>query len=222
MNANIIHPSFRRALALLALVAILGCDSDQNRGQGQKYAGSRTFQDKDGYQHATWVDQEETDKRLKRLSEIEGLKTLSLTRTDATDKGLEDIGDISDLEIIHFNRCPRITNKGLAHLADATKVEFVVLVGTKVTDAGLVHLQKMKLKILTVDGIGASGLGQLANQKSLQRLDLINCAIDENGVKALVKLHALENLSLYSCEIPDVLIDRLRLALPLCKVDVGP
>ena len=213
---------FSHAFACLVLIALVGCDGEQMGRRPQKYAGAHTREDRGGYQHAEWVDTEETDKWLKRLSEIEGLKTLSLTRTDATDAGLVDIGDLSDLEIIHFNRCPGITDKGLSHLATATKVEFVVLVGTKVSDVGLMHLKDMKLQVLTVDGIGDAGLGRLTNQKALHRLDLLNCSIHEAGVEALMKMRALRNLSLYSCEIPDVLIDRLRLALPLCKVDVGP
>ena len=67
---------------------------------------------------------------------------LSLSGSKVTDAGMATIAQFKDLEYLGLAQTA-ITDAGLAHLSGLEKLSYLDLTGTAVTDAGLVHLAKL-------------------------------------------------------------------------------
>jgi len=83
-----------------------------------------------------------------------------------------------------------ITDVGLAHLVNLTKLKKLYLGRTRLGDAGLVHLQRMtRLGILSLDQtqVGDTGLIYLRELKSLWSLNLKNTMVTDAGIRELRK-----------------------------------
>ena len=88
---------------------------------------------------------------------------LNLRGTKVTDAGLAHLANIKSLTQLHLERTA-VTDAGLAHLSGLENLEYLNLYGTQITDAGLAHLQNLKkLKKLYVwqTGVTKAGAEQL-------------------------------------------------------------
>jgi hypothetical protein len=98
---------------------------------------------------------------------------------------------------LFFTSCPRLTDAGLAHLADMPNVERLGLVeeggGMVITDAGLAHVARMKqLKSLLIIGmprITDAGLAHLHTLSNLETFILHRTGVTPAGLQDL--MHAL-------------------------------
>ena len=90
-----------------------------------------------------------------------------------------------------------LTDAGLRHLRGLSNVQKIWLNGTKITDSGLAHLK---------------GLA------SLKELGLFETDITDAGLEHLHGLSNLEDLIVEQTKVTDAGVDKLKTALPDCKV----
>lgn len=118
----------------------------------------------------------------------------------------------------------RVTDAGMVYLEAFGKLHILELDSTQVTDVGLTSLKEMtQLRVLTLrdTAITNAGLTHLRNLKGLVHLDLGNTHVTDEGLSSLVGLAALERLDLDGTDVTKDGVDRLRRALPNAEVN-GP
>jgi signal transduction histidine kinase len=100
-----------------------------------------------------------------------------------------------------------VTDRDLGYLVEALdNLRFLSLAGTRVTDAGLAHVKRLKgLQELHLDGtaISDAGLALLADLQGIQILDLKDTAVTDAGLACLKSLHQLRGLYLTRTRITD-------------------
>ena len=97
---------------------------------------------------------------------------------------------------VHLGANLRAVAAGLVHLKSLTKLEWLDLNRTGVTDAGLVHLKgltKLKILLLNDTGVTDAGLVHLKGLTPLRELYLDNTSVTDSAVAELKK--ALPNLT---------------------------
>lgn len=188
-----------------------------------------------------------TDAGLKDLAAVPGLKRLEL-RGDHSEAALADLARIPALEHLRLESI-RATKTGLKHLAGAPKLRHLGLSGTS-SDADLAGLAGAPaletlvlfnfnvspsgdglkaladlpaLKDLSLSGLDVkdSHLRHLAGVKSLRKLNLGAINLTDAAVPELAKLTWLEELTLSGGRFTKDGVEKLRQALPRCKVQ-GP
>ena len=199
---------------------LCGCEATDQAAPGAKYAGPGVTHDPDCSHHASYENSENTDeKQLKLLKGIGELVTLTLSNTDATDHGLKYLtATLPHLREIHMTGCPGITDNGIEFLKGAQSLVELTLIGTKVTEQGLEHLQELRLRKLRMDGLGDAGLESLKKCQHLESLELIHARVSDAGVRSLAEFPQLQFLLLLDCEISEPVFERLKQALPNCKI----
>ena len=104
------------------------------------------------------------------------------------------------------------------------EIEYVWLSNTRVTDAGLAHLQGlMGLKILSLHStqVTDAGLAHLKGLTGLQILWLNGTQVTDAGLAHLQSLTGLRWLILTKTKVTDAGVAKLRQALPGCQI-TGP
>ena len=101
----------------------------------------------------------------------------------------------------------------------------LTLGGTKVTDAGLVHLAQLtKLKIIRLSktAITDAGMNALAKCKQLEKIDISQTKISSPGVKELAVLPRLKSLNLYLTFVTNSGLDSLPATIEWLNLDKCP
>ncbi len=117
----------------------------------------------------------------------------------------------------------RGTDQDLRRLRWLPNLRQVVLTGDKVRDSWFEHVsQLVELNTLTVNRapITAAAAGHLAPLQALKLLELKYVPIGDEAVNDLAKLAAMDTMKLYGTEISPAGGERLRLALPLARIDL--
>ena len=115
----------------------------------------------------------------------------------------------------------RITDAGLVHLKGLTKLELLYLVDTQITDAGLVNLKgltKLELLFLFDTQITDAGLVNLKDLTKLECLYLFASQITDAGLAHLRDLTNLEELGLDQTQVTNKGVTKLQEALPNCSI----
>jgi hypothetical protein len=163
---------------------------------------------------------------LASLRHLTGLEQLSFSDAPIQDAGLASIRDLPQLQGLWFNRCPGITDQGVAHVRGLKNLKFLGLnredyseLGEKrITDAGLEHLRRLTgLETLELHGqqITDAGLERLKNLSRLQQLSLSGEGITDAGLKHLEGLQQLRNLHLFQTRVTPAGIAALKARLPM-------
>jgi hypothetical protein len=126
-----------------------------------------------------------SDEGLRHLSRFPGLEELSLggPRSPITDRGLEVLGELSNLTRFWMVWAPLISDRGVANLAGCEQLEIVDLMGTQTGDgaiaaiAGKRRLRKLATGRLVTDA-GAARLNELARFTTWQG-DVIKCDLGD-------------------------------------------
>lgn len=178
------------------------------------------------------------------LGSLSQLQSLTLSSTLAT---AEDVAYIADLPLrkLKINYCPRVnddvseslrrlkslqelnieeTNVGdetamaVGSLTDLRKLD---LTGTRITDVGAEHLAKLtKLRQLHLSEtrVTDSGAKFLVNLSELELLYLERTELTDSCIESLATLRSLKFLGLSNTHLTDAGFDRLKSALPNCRV----
>jgi hypothetical protein len=126
------------------------------------------------------------------------------------------------VELVSVCDIPEFGDDWMPRLARLGRLRSVLLCGTGVTDAGLVHLQDLgQLECLNLQGskVSDAGLEHLKKLTTLRFLYLDRTAVTDAG---LVHLHGLADLrcvSVTETGISDRGVEQLEQALPNCDVD---
>ena len=99
-------------------------------------------------------------------SDLQLLKTLDVAGRGITDRGLEAIAGLANLQELELD-APNVTDAGMAHLRSLSNLKRLEIKRSQLTDAGLNHLAALKsLKVLDVNksAVTPSGLNKLARQ----------------------------------------------------------
>lgn len=178
-----------------------------------------------------------TDDDAQVLGELQQLESIKIGSNRLTDAGMAALAELRDMEMVDI-RAPHVTDLGFAALplgpklwglqltgtsvgdatlqrlaAGAPGLHVVDLSQTKVTNAGLVHLQSLyQLSDVALSGTAVtdSGLAAIAQIKGLQSLDLSNTQVTDEGVALLASLPHLESLVLSNTQVTDRAIDALK------------
>jgi hypothetical protein len=108
----------------------------------------------EGKQNVRWLELRQTKVTNEGLRHLRGmgLEALDLSTTHIGDAGLAALGELDfpelkTLALEHLN----VTDEGIAHLAHFKSLEFLSIADTKVTKAGIKHLQ-LKIPSCTILG----------------------------------------------------------------------
>lgn len=154
---------------------------------------------------------------LEKLTKVE---ILDLGATDLTDAGLKPLAQLPALRTLIL-RDSRFTDAGLEHLAAIANLRQLDLTRNRISDKGMPALARMtQLESLTIDygEINDKGFNQLSNLHALQALSVDSTHITDAAVATLTQFTALRELNLYHTHVTKEALERLRSALPNCRI----
>jgi hypothetical protein len=158
------------------------------------------------------------------FTELEQLSFMSGT-TDASFKHAAEFNKLPKLSRGSFYNT-QMTDNGMQHLEDWTRVRHLFFNGGAFTDKGLEHLTNLKeleslfilgdeIGILPITDKGLTHVGKMAN---LKKLHLIGIPITDAGLENLQDLTNLERLSIRRTNVTENGLHSLCKALPNCLV----
>jgi hypothetical protein len=120
------------------------------------------------------------------------------TKDAVSDAGLRHVAGLAELEYLAFSAGhPHVTDASAEYIGKCRQLETLDLSGTRITDVGL---------------------RQLRGLSRLRKLKLSGTKINDAAILHLARLSSLEVLTLQSTHITNEGMQKLRLALPNCKV----
>lgn len=125
------------------------------------------------------------------------------------------------VELVSVCDIPEFGDDWMPRLTRLRRLRSVVLCGTGVTDAGLVHLQDLgQLECLNLQGskVTDAGLEHLQKLTTLRFLYLDRTAVTDAGLVHLHGLADLRRVSVTETGITDRGVEQLEQALPNCEV----
>jgi len=147
-----------------------------------------------------------TDAGLVHLSTLTELKQLGLYRTCITDDGLKHLSGLTNIEGLSLNGT-KITGEGFAYLNKLTPLRALELSDVALTGAGLANLKPWleTFENLIIDGtkISDADLIHLADLKAIKYINLGNTSITDAGLVHIAKLQSLEYVYLNNAKITD-------------------
>jgi len=146
-----------------------------------------------------------TDEGLEHIGKMHAVEVLHLRDTKVTDAGLAHLGKLKALRRLNL-RGTQVTGRGLQHLKELANLEFLGLDATPTDDAGLAHLGKLSSLVyvsLEDTEISDAGLAQLKGLTAPKELYLSNTSITDDGLVHLKALAKLDELHLDNTAVTD-------------------
>lgn len=163
-----------------------------------------------------------TPEGLSVISEIRGLRDLSLSRMDGlTDGHLPLVADMLALRHLNLMGTP-LTDEGIAALTGMPALEEIGLQGPGITDRSAYLLSGMPSLVTFLNvqtNLTDVGVEYLARHGGLRRLWLSGRAITDQSFDSLAGMKSLKELALMTTSVRGETVNRLRQALPECSVD---
>jgi Leucine-rich repeat (LRR) protein len=219
-------------LAVMALAALFNADV----AAAVEKQGGTVVRDKAGQiveisLARTWAN----DADVERLTEVKTLKRLDLSLTYVSDRGLERVRRLEQLEDLNLYAAEFITDAALAFLRGHRQLKTLNLRGTDVTDTSLAYIAALpNLKALDISftQITDVGLEHLAALALLEDLNLGGNKISGVGLHVLKLLPKLKKLSFYGIQrrnagwcwapvVTDLELDTISLLAGLEDLNVG-
>jgi Flp pilus assembly protein TadD len=190
------------AVALIGLGGFVAVRTVLDRNQ-PPVAGPRTTLDSER-RAVEWVysvgGSVNDTKRMDQLAEPWAVRTVYLHRDrcdgKVTDAGLAQLEWLPDLDTLNLGGA-KIDGSGLAHLRESKRLKWLSLECTQVDDAGAVNL---------------------AGFTDLTYLNLLCTPVTDATVDVLMKLPRLEMVVVSGTKMTEAGIDKVRAALPSCRV----
>ncbi len=139
------------------------------------------------------------------------LSTIIITGGNFTDKGVNEIVNISTLEYLGLHHL-KITGAQFHTASHLKKLQFLDLSHTKITNRGLEKLSAIPNLIylnLSHTCVNSAGLPHILNFQKLRRLNINNLPLSPESISCLAKMKKLYALSLQGASITDALIEQL-------------
>jgi serine/threonine protein kinase len=137
------------------------------------------------------------DEDFSRIDRLSFLTTLIANETSFGDAEMDRLGELPRLQKVYLSQT-KITNHGLDDLTRYPLLEVLHVSHTAVSDAGLKSLKAWPL---------------------MQQLFLVGCDISDNALDDLLSLKTLQHLNIGATKISAAGVDRLRAALPECRIE---
>jgi len=161
----------------------------------------------------SWVGDE-------RMRSFDDVIEVSLAESNATDGTMRHVGRLTKVQSIWLDHT-RVTDAGIAELKGLKDLELVSLNGTQVGDIGAIHFGSLRnLWILSLGRtkVTDTGVCEFRKLPRLKVLVLYGTDIGDSTIDCLKELTGLENLDLRATGMTNAGFDRLRNALPGCRI----
>lgn len=115
----------------------------------------------------------------------------------------------------------KVTDEGLKHLKQMTKLQSLHLAANKVTDEGLKHLTglaSLQTLHLSTNKVTDAGLEHIKGLIGLKSLSISSPNVTDEGLASLGALTNLQSLCLINTSVTDEGVEELQQALPNCKI----
>lgn len=163
-----------------------------------------------------------TDAGMVHLRNCLNLKNLSLDAFNITSKGtvhLSKCRRMTDLRLTNL----RIDNETIKHLSMMGDLDSLSLTRGDIDDVGIAELRHLK-KLRHLDAFGLkitdASLAMLAKSNpSMEILQVPNTSIGDAGIAHLHEMSKLKELSLKSTKVTQAGVDKLKAALPGCRIE---
>ena len=160
------------------------------------------------------------DSVLKVVAKIEGLKGLSLDNCPITDAGVSKLAGLPLADLTLY-QCANVTDKGVAFLAEANDLTRLTLRDVAVQGTVISKLPKPEQLValnLAQSKLTDAEIGNLAGLANLDTLVLSQTEITDASVDTLAKLAKLKRLIVTETGLTAEGVEKLRAALPECKI----
>jgi hypothetical protein len=135
---------------------------------------------------------------IEHVQALPVLELLVLPKELATDSSMAAISGLTRLEALYIDGPARITDAGVAHLANLDKLAVLRIEGAGLTETGFSAVAEHRgLHVLDMTGtpINDAGLMHLAKLKKLNGLHLSGSHLTDEGLTQLLALPGLECLT---------------------------
>jgi internalin A len=228
------------AAAVIALAGSAGVRAaslpDSNVADWIQAQGGDVVRDKDGRivevsLARTWA----TDNDLEHILGLKDLKRLNLALTYVSNRGIERLQKLDQLEDLNLYAAEFITDAATSYLRANKRLRRLNLRGTDVTDTSLEYLSALTgLKSLDISQTQISdvGLDHLASLAELEELNIGGIKISGVGLNVLKLLPKLKTLSFNGIQrrnagmcwapvVTDIELDTISLLSGLEELDLG-
>jgi len=146
----------------------------------------------------TWATDNDVERLLEMKGEIKGLQRLDLSFTYVTDRGIERLQQLQQLEELTLDTAEFITDAAVSYLRANRRLRKLNLRGTDITDISLPHIAELtglKSLDLSYTQLGDVGIESLPALAELEELNLGGTRISGLNLSVLKLLPKLRRLS---------------------------
>lgn len=136
--------------------------------------------------HIIFQDGRTSDNDLELLKGLPETRSLSLTRTSVTDKGMALLSRLTGLEELFLDGTG-ITDAGLLQLSGLQHLKSLYLGGTGITDEGakvISELRELRILCLEETQVSDAGLASLATLPHLEEVHVFKTGVSGDGAQA--------------------------------------
>ena len=145
-----------------------------------------------------------TDASLAGWQGLRNLRMLRIEQCQIGDDGLRVLGTLPALAGIQLGGQLEISDEGVAHLAQLSKLRALILPGSKVTGSGLRGFEELRALSLAGAPLTDLGLAEIAKMSQLRQLDMSRTSITDRGLAELSgKLPQLTRLNVAHTKLTD-------------------
>lgn len=156
------------------------------------------------------LDTQVTDAQLAAIGEFSSLKEIFIVESTGTDEGLSKLGQLRSLEYLTIHKMPQITDEGVAHLKNLTKLKTMLLPMSQVTGRSLEIVTQMPdLESLEMTCLPSEQDATLATSEiwpqvpTLSSIYLDAPCINDEDLATMAKMPNLSDLYLANPSITD-------------------
>ena len=169
----------------------------------------------------TWIDQLQATSNLGELRHLPSLTELDIATCPVTGGGFEELLLLPKLKSILFDDPP--SSSAMIGLGQCDKLEKLIMQSGVVDEDDFRHLIGMtglrELRSFGEYSLGAVGLKHISQLSSLDYLLLNGTSATDDELQVLATLMKLKTFYLRGSNLTQTGIDRLKEALPDCKID---
>lgn len=189
--------------------------------EGGPTSGAANIRGLRSIQSLVWADLKNADAEAEHIATLTSLTAL-IIGSDLSDKGLERLTPLKQLEELNLGTGARLTDDGARHLTEFKHLLRLILGRSPIGDAGLAHVGRLDglqhLYLAGCPNLTSQGLAQLTKLPILRVLELQNTSLDDQAVPHLSKMASLRILALQGTKLTASGIDELKRALPKCAI----
>lgn len=151
----------------------------------------------------------------------ENRRTVILSRRNLSDTdALQTLSELDGLESLSLSKS-KFNENDIDHLAGCSSLRMLFIGDTSVGDAAIpsiCKLQNLEMLNLARTHVTDAAMEKVSTLAKLKYLCLIGTAVTDASVPNIAKLKSLEELEIHGSAISDAGMNQLRVALPACNI----